>query len=269
MNRFLIVTSNDKTSDSVSNSDFKVRLGDTYFSQQVCGISVASCTVPNVVYNINEHNNKFLVSRGVPPLTLTESVIPIGQYTISQLMPAVTTAILNTPLLGALNIVITQDPITQKLVFKTDTTQVFKFYYTSIAGGVVLSSTIWEILGLDPKVPLYTSTIDPADGKNTIFATHIPNLSGNQYLNILSNLSENNSIDGQGVKSLLEIVNLYDTPFGSYHTQTTNMAEHAVIKYVNPRNLNNITIKLVDEKYRDIDIGNFSVTVVLRIYFSE
>jgi hypothetical protein len=263
MNRFLIVTSNDKTSDSVSNSDFKVRLGDTYFSQQVCGISVVSCTVPNVIYNINEHNNRFLVSREVPPLTLTESIIPIGQYTISQLMSAVSTAIFNTPLLSSLNITITQDPITQKLVFKTDAIQGFKFYYTSLT----LSSTIWEVLGLDPEVPLYTATIDPADGKYTIFATYIPNLSGNQYLNILSNLSENNSIDGVGVKSLLEIVNLFDTPFGSFHTQSTNMAEHAVIKYVNPRNLNNITIKLVDEKYRDIDIGNFSVTVVLRIYF--
>ena len=263
MNRFLIVTSNDKTSDSSSNSDFKVRLGDTYFSQQVCGISVVSCTVPNVIYNINEHNNRFLVSREVPPLTLTASIIPIGQYTISQLMSAISIAIFNTPLLSSLNISITQDPITQKLVFKTDAIQGFKFYYTSLA----LSSTIWEVLGLDPEVSLYTATIDPADGKHTIFSTYIPNLSGNQYLNILSNLSENNSIDGQGVKSLLEIVNLYDTPFGSFHTQTTNMAEHAVIKYVNPRNLNNITIKLVDEKYRDIDIGNFSVTVVLRIYF--
>jgi hypothetical protein len=82
-------------------------------------------------------------------------------------------------------------------------------------------------------------------------------------------LSENNSIDGKGVKSLLEIVNLFDTPFGSYHTQTTMVSEHAVIRYVNPRNLNNISIKLVDEKYQDIDIGNFTVTVVLRIYFDN
>jgi len=271
MNRFLVVSSNDKTSDSVSNADFKVRLGDSYFSQQVCGISVVSCTVPNIIYNINENNNKLVVSRGIAPLIIPQAVIPIGQYTVSGLADAVTTAILGLVSLGSLDIKITQDPLTQKLKFETDAIQIFKFYYSfyDSFNNITYDSTIWEVLGLDPKVPLYTSSIPPTSANNTIFAPYIPNLSGTQYINILSNLSENNSIDGVGVKSLLEIVSLYDTPFGAFNTQTTNMAEHAVIKYVNPRNLNNITIKLVDEKYRNIDIGNFPVTVVLRIYFSE
>ena len=270
MNRFLVVSSNDKTPDSVSNADFKVRLGDSYFSQQVCGISVVSCTVPNIIYNINENNNKLVVSRGVPPLVIPQAVIPVGQYTISELMTAVTDAIYAVLVLGTLDIKITQDPLTQKLKFETvDNIQIFKFYYSfyDFTNNITYYSTIWEVLGLDPKVPLYTSALYPTSGKQTIFAPYIPNLSGTQYINILSNLSENNSIDGVGVKSLLEIVSMYDTPFGAMHTQTTNMAEHAVIKYVNPRNLNNITIKLVDEKYRNIDIGNFPVTVVLRIYF--
>jgi hypothetical protein len=159
-----------------------------------------------------------------------------------------------------IDLTIVQDAITQKIVF-TDNFR-FIFYNT-----VTYPSTMWELLGFDPEITQYVSVFEAGPNLWTVRPPYLPNLSGNQYLNILSNLSENNSIDGVGVKSLLEIVNLYDTPFGSYHTQTTNMAEHAVIKYVNPRNLNNITIKLVDEKYRDIDIGNFSVTVVLRIYF--
>lgn len=262
MNRFLIVTTNDKTADSVSNSDFKVRLGDTYFSQQVCGISVASCTVPNVIYNINQHNNTLSVSKD--PIDLLKGVstitVPIGQYTITELMSAIDFQITQANQAPPIDLTIIQDALTQKIVF-TDNIR-FIFYNT-----VTYQSTMWEILGFDPEITQYVSVFEVGPNKWTIRPPYLPNLSGNQYLNILSNLSENNSIDGQGVKSLLEIVNLYDTPFGSYHTQTTNMAEHAVIKYVNPRNLNNITIKLVDEKYRDIDIGNFSVTVVLRIYF--
>jgi hypothetical protein len=263
MNRFLIVTSNDKTSDSVSNSDFKVRLGDTYFSQQVCGISVVSCTVPNVIYNINEHNNTLAISKD--PIDLLKGVstitVPLGQYTISELMSAIDFQITQADQVPPIDLTIVQDAITQKIVF-TDNFR-FIFYNT-----VTYPSTMWELLGFDPEITQYVSVFEAGPNLWTVRPPYLPNLSGNQYLNILSNLSENNSIDGQGVKSLLEIVNLYDTPFGSYHTQTTNMAEHAVIKYVNPRNLNNITIKLVDEKYRDIDIGNFSVTVVLRIYFS-
>ena len=262
MNRFLIITSNDKTSDSVSNSDFKVRLGDTYFSQQVCGISVISCTVPNVIYNINQYNNRLQISKNpiAIPQGVSTIIVPEGQYTISELMSAIDFQITQAVQVPPIDLTIVQDAITQKIVF-TDIIG-FKFYNT-----VTYPSSMWELLGFDPEITQYTAVFEVGPNKWTIRPPNLPNLSGNQYLNILSNLSENNSIDGQGVKSLLEIVNLYDTPFGTYQTQTTNMAEHAVIKYVNPRNLNNITIKLVDEKYRDINIGNFSVTVVLRIYF--
>ena len=264
MNRFLVVSSNDKTSDSVSNADFKVRLGDSYFSQQVCGISVVSCTVPNIIYNINQYNNTLAISKDPIDLAKGTSIItvPVGQYTIDELLSAIDFQITQADQVPPINLTIVQDSVTQRIKFTNATG--FKFYNT-----VLNPSTMWEVLGFNPQVAQYVSTIPPGDTVHTIFAPYIPNLSGTQYINILSNLSENNSIDGVGVKSLLEIVSMYDTPFGAVHTQTTNMAEHAVIKYVNPRNLNNITIKLVDEKYRNIDIGNFPVTVVLRIYFSE
>ena len=263
MNRFLVVSSNDKTPDSVSNADFKVRLGDTYFTQQVSGISVVSCTVPNIIYNINQYNNTLAISKdpidqlkGVSTIT-----VPIGQYTISELLSAIDLKITEANQNPPIDLDIVQDPLTQRIKF-TDNFR-FIFYNT-----VLHPSTLWEVLGFDPKVNEYVSVFENGPNLWTVRPPYIPNLSGTQYINILSNLSENNSIDGVGVKSLLEIVSMYDTPFGAVHTQTTNMAEHAVIKYVNPRNLNNITIKLVDEKYRNIDIGNFPVTVVLRIYFS-
>jgi hypothetical protein len=267
MNRFLVVSSNDKTSDSLNNGDFKVRLGDTYFSQQVCGISVVSCTVPNIIYNINEYNNVLRISRdpiNLPPFDAVSTItIPVGQYTINDLTTELSTQIGLANLSPPIALTIIQDPITQKLKFET--LGGFIFYNT-----VLNPSSIWSVLGLDSKITQYISVNAPLPSLlDEINAPYIPNLSGSQYVNILSNLSENNSIDGQGVKSLLEIVSFYDTPFGGMHTQTTNMAEHAVITYVNPRNLNNITIKLVDENYRAIDIENFPVTVVLRIYFAQ
>lgn len=263
MNRFLVVSSNDKTSDSVSNADFKVRLGDSYFSQQVCGISVVSCTVPNIIYNINQYNNTLAISKD--PIDLLKGVstitVPVGQYTISELLSAIDFQITQADQVPPIDLTIVQDSLTQKIKF-TDTVR-FIFYNTTL-----YPSTMWEVLGFSPQVAQYVASFEVGPNLWTVRPPYIPNLSGTQYINILSNLSENNSIDGVGVKSLLEIVSMYDTPFGAVHTQTTNMAEHAVIKYVNPRNLNNITIKLVDEKYRNIDIGNFPVTVVLRIYFS-
>ena len=265
MNRFLVVSSNDKTSDSVNNGDFKVRLGDTYFTQQVCGISVVSCTVPNIIYNINRYNNVLSIGKfppALPPYDAVSTVtIPIGQYTINDLTTELSNQIALANQSPALAVVIIQDPITLKLKFESPF--IFKLYNTQLN-----PSSIWGVLGFDSSVTEYLSVTNPAILEEVV-APYIPNLSGSQYVNILSNLSENNSIDGVGVKSLLEIVSFYDTPFGSLHTQTTNMAEHAVITYINPRNLNNITIKLVDEKYRAIDIENFPVTVVLRIYFAQ
>jgi len=265
MNRFLVVSSNDKTSDSVNNGDFKVLLGDTYFSQQVCGISVVSCTVPNIIYNINQYNNVLKIGKfppALPPYDAVSTVtIPIGQYTINDLTTELSNQIALANQSPALTVVIIQDPITQKLKFESPF--IFKLYNTQLN-----PSSIWGVLGLDSHVTEYLSVTNPAILEEVV-TPYIPNLSGSQYVNILSNLSENNSIDGQGVKSLLEIVSFYDTPFGGMHTQTTNMAEHAVITYVNPRNLNNITIKLVDENYRAIDIENFPVTIVLRIYFAQ
>jgi len=263
MNRFLVVSSNDKTSDSLNNADFKVRLGDSYFSQQVSGISVVSCTVPNIIYNINQYNNTLSVSKD--PIDLLKGVstitVPIGQYTITELLSAITTQILQADQVPPLNITITQDSLTQKIKF-TDTIR-FIFYNTT-----QYPSTIWSVLGFDSHVQ-QISIFEAGPNLWTVRAPYIPNLSGSQYVNILSNLSENNSIDGQGVKSLLEIVSFYDTPFGSMHTQTANTAEYATIMYTQPRNLNNVIIKLVDEKYRPIDIENFPVTIVLKIYFAQ
>ena len=57
LEKLITISSDDKDSDSVSNSNFWVTLKENYYTQNITRILIKEATVPNCFYNISDGTN--------------------------------------------------------------------------------------------------------------------------------------------------------------------------------------------------------------------
>ena len=250
LEKLITISSDDKDADSNSNSDFFVSLKEKFYTQQIQRIMVKECTIPNCFYNLSDgvnngkQNNVLNYFDINNPLTFT---IAPAQYNIDQYITALIAGFLSNGII----VVITQDDLTQKLVFTftNDTTLDGKSPMAPVLG-MTNSFTCLAGVPTSPQFP--------------------PDLSGINAVNIHSTaLGEAHGIDSNtGLISLVERVSLHDIPYGSFGYKQNNDSDLATIFYEQPRNLNRIDIRLRDTQGAILNIGTKKFTLVIKCYFA-
>ena len=250
LEKLITISSDDKDADSNSNSDFFVSLKERFYTQQIQRIMVKECTVPNCFYNLSDgvnngkQNNVLNYFDINNPLTFT---IAPAQYNIDQYITALIAGFLSNGII----VVITQDDLTQKLIFTftNDTTLDAKSLMAPVLG-MTNSFTCLAGVPTSPQFP--------------------PDLSGVNAVNIHSTaIGEAHGIDANtGLISLVERVSLHDIPYGSFGYKQNNDSDLATIYFEQPRNLNRIDIRLRDTQGKILNIGTKKMTLVLKVYFA-
>lgn len=250
LEKLITISSDDKDADSNSNSDFFVSLKEKFYTQQIQRIMIKEATVPNCFYNLSDgvnngkQNNVLNYFDINNPLTFT---IAPAQYNIDQYITALIAGFLSNGVI----VLITQDDLTQKLVFTftNDTTLDAKSSMASVLG-MTNSFTCLAGVPTSPQFP--------------------PDLSGINAVNIHSTaIGEAHGIDSNtGLISLVERVSLHDIPYGSFGYKQNNDSDLATIYFEQPRNLNRIDIRLRDTQGKILNIGTKKMTLVLKVYFA-
>lgn len=254
MSREKLMVVNSKDRISGSNSDFEVLFNDSS-CQQVIKVLVRDCFIPNLFYNINETNNTLEFKQNTEANQIV--TIPVGQYSIDQLITQLKTSI-DAKLIDGAIVTITKHQTLYNLIF-TFTGAV------SPANNTITffkdPSLICDVIGLTTDV-----------GPSTVLSMPSPfNLKGTEFVQIHSpQVAETHGLDGgaSGYISLLETVSLAETAFGTIAHRQNNDDELAMLLYEQPRNISRVGIVLRDESGVRLQLpDNAYITVILKIYF--
>jgi len=260
--KYVVISSDDKDPDSISNSNFRVTLRERYATQSIDRIIVREVIVPNAFYNISDGdpvkgngpaNNILLIESSETKNQISVS-IPAGQYNILQLISILQGSI-NTeiaPLIAS--VVITRDDITNLLSFNFTTTGIFTFLSTS---------PMAPVLGFISSVSYLPTT-------TVIRMPDPPDLSGINSVYIHSEaLSDGSGIDAsKGIINLVESVSMATTAYGTFAFKQNSDTELCTINYTMPRNLNVIDIRLRDREGNLLNIGTKRLTLMVKMYYT-
>jgi hypothetical protein len=260
--KYVVISSDDKDSDSISNSNFRVTLKERYATQSIDRIIIKEVIVPNAFYNISDGdsvkgngpaNNILLMESSETKTQISVSILA-GQYNILQLMATLQSAINSQ--IGSLtaSVAITRDDITNLLSFTFTTTGIFTF------------------LGISPMAPVlgFKSNISYTPTTQTITMPDPPDLSGINSVYIHSEaLSDGSGIDAsKGIINLVESVSMATTAYGTFAYKQNSDTELCIINYTMPRNLNVIDIRLRDREGNLLSIGTKRLTLMVKMYYT-
>ena len=260
--KYVVISSDDKDPDSVSNSNFRVTLRERYATQSIDRIIIKECIVPNAFYNISDGDpvkgngpaNNILIIDYTETKTQISVSVPAGQYNILQLI-AILQSSINTALAPLTSsVVITRDDITNLLTFTFTTAGTFTF---------LSISPMAPVLGFISNVSYIPTTL-------TIRMPDPPDLSGINSVYIHSEaLSDGSGIDAsKGIINLVESVSMATTAYGTFSYKQNSDTELCTINYTMPRNLNVIDIRLRDREGNLLNIGTKRLTLMVKMYYT-
>jgi len=260
--KYVVISSDDKDIDSVSNSNFRVTLKERYATQSIDRIIIKEVIVPNAFYNISDGDpvkgngpaNNILIIEYLELATQIPVIITAGQYNILQLIAVLQSAI-NVALSGySITVTITRDDITNLLSFNFVTTATLTFLSTS---------PMASVLGYISNVSYLPSTF-------TIRMPDPPDLSGINSVYIHSEaLSDGSGIDAsKGIINLVESVSMATTAYGTFAYKQNSDTELCTINYTMPKNLNVIDIRLRDREGNLLNIGTKRLTLMVKMYYT-
>jgi hypothetical protein len=241
-NKLLRISSIDRSSSSVSTTNFTVDYPNVQVLAKIVSIVVKHVSFPNVFYNITLHNNvlKYEVTSGIQTL-----IVPIGNYTLSALLAVLT------PVLGA----ITQDPLTYLLTFTATVPSPLKLY------GLEDGSTLSPYLGIPSTTILNTVNFT---------APNVPKLQGVQHVYIASKfLSKGNNFIDANKRQEVPIVAMIPNMVG-YGSMVHYESHHEtldVINYESETSLQSIDIRLYDGEGNLLDLHGQNINIILKIYY--
>ena len=246
----IYISSDDRTVESSSTSDFTVNFGNNNKLSRITSYYIKSMSIPNVSYNLYEAspqngvpaNNVFTYSSG--SITVTP-----GYYNINQLITAITTDAIAI----ADGMAITVSPITGKLIFTT--TNPVSYFNTN--GGNLMGN----LLGI------FTSSVAPG---LSFTASGLPDLSGINNIFVRSvSLSGQSAqmIQGKESKPYIVDIPINEVEYGSYYNYETQHYEIDQIIGSLYFNLGTIDIQLFDTLNRIIDLHGLQFNITLRAYY--
>lgn len=259
MNHNLLRVSSDfKTANSESTSNYSVAYNNVALLQGITRCVMKSADIPNVFYNINNKgynfsntgNNIFywIDNLGVDVST----VIPVGQYTLIDLL-----AIINQTLLLSYPLGTTQLKINAANK---------KVYLENLSGtniGVYASGTISPYLGINIDLPWNSSLVKTASG--------LSNLAGLQEIYVTSQkISDCSNMVVASNTMYPVILNIQiDKPFGEWVHYASQHPEIDDIEY--PSISQGTNIQLVDIQLRDrfgniVDLQGLPFNIIIKCY---
>jgi len=258
--KYVVISSDDKDPDSISNSNFRVTLRERYASQSIDRVIIREAIVPNAFYNIsdgdpikgNGPSNNILILNSTGLGAPTSFFINAGQYNILQLMTTLQAKmnITLTPL-GS-TVTITRDDITNLLTF------------------TFIGSDVFTFLGTSPMAPVIGFKGDIVQVGTSVIIPDPPDLSGINSVYIHSEaLSDGSGIDAsKGIINLIESVSMATTAYGTFAYKQNSDTELCTINYTMPRNLNVIDIRLRDREGNLLNIGTKRLTLMVKMYYT-
>lgn len=259
MNHNLLRVSSDfKTANSESNSNFFVSYNNVQLLQGITRCVMKSAEIPNVFYNISDKGYNFYNTGNntmtyIDPLNVSVSFsINPGQYTLAQLIAQINLFLFSvyTPY-GSVSLYL--NPLTQKIEIINTSGQSF---------GISLS-TISPYLGMLSVVPWTTSSL--------VFFAGMPNLSGLQEIYVTSQkISDCSNMVVASNTMYPVILNIQiDKPFGQYIHYASQHPEIDDIEY--PSISQGTNIQLVDIQLRDrwgniVDLQGLPFNIIIKCY---
>jgi hypothetical protein len=266
--KLLRVSSRDRdaTNPNQTNANFTVEIPD-YATNKVLKIENVYASCPNVFTNINETNNtiSFYRRRAGDIFDFYTRQIPVGQYTITDLLPELTTA-LSTVIGGSLVVTATYNTTTGRIeLTATGTT----FDYIRLTSGGTPGT--YAQSPLDPVIGNNTNDII-LEGAGAVSLNLPPNLTGISEIYIHSQkLSPANTAEAQGTFSALDVLSLTTTPYGgvaSHYYKDPDMHQVAYAPFKSVENLTDIDIKLRDSEGNLLILpDNFHFTLIVRLHY--
>ncbi len=257
----VVVDSKDMSANSSSTSDFAIYYANNQILTRIKSFFVKSVSVPNVEYNIHgtyslEPSNNILQIETTdavpitPTITVTTITVTPGQYTLAQLITAITGSAGGV----TLGLGITQSALTGKLTFTTTNVNGMKIY--NYAAG----STIAPNLGISTTTAAYSASV-LADG--------LPFLAGNQNIYISSKaLASTSSLIDARIGNLQVITTVpVDVAYGSYIHYETEDYEKDMLEAYGYFNLREIDVKLYGDFGQLLDLQGLPFTMILKCYY--
>lgn len=244
-----IINSKNRLSESISSSNFSYNIGSAIEIQE---IALKSVSLPNTAYNINVHNNTLKINYGG---ILKNITVPLGQYTIDSLIIKMTSLFLS----QGVTVVITQDPITYKLLYTFSLTT---FIY------IDTTSTLPYYIGFNLKSVLQYPSVPSL----IILGPSVPNLQGTNNYYIASRTL------GQGVNALLfnAVQNLAiiavipnTVPYGSIIQYTPTDILLDLKLYASKQNIQQIDIIILDTNFNLVDLNGSDVELCFKCYLKS
>ena len=232
--KLIRIDSRDRSSSSISTSNFTVNLDD-YFLNQIRIVRVMAIEFPNTAYNITIYNNQLTYDTGAGDATVT---VPVGQYSV-------------TSFLDELILQFAAEAPPQTLTYTIDP-ETFKIELT-FTNAMILrgtaESTMEELIGLgqNDTASLLVHTMP-----------NIYNFSGLQKLYVASNtLSQATELTSSNKKhyNVFTYANV-DVPFGSIcHRSISELHTSDSVMLSVPTNMSSIDIQLYNQHMEPVDLN--------------
>lgn len=253
----IVIDSKDRTTNSRSTSDFNIIYQNNSILNRIKSYFIKSVSVPNVEYNIHDTyvnepaNNLLYVASsggGLRPVI----TIPVGQYTLAQLITAITSSATGV----ALGLAITQDPVTYKLTITSTAVGGIKIYSVDSTP----SSTLSPSLGISTQTASFSSSIT---------SNGLPDLAGNQNIYIGSiKMSSGTTLIDSRFNNLKVITTIpVDVPFGDVvHYETFDYVKDTIEadRYLN---FGDIDIRLYNDFGQVLDLQGLEFTMIIKAFY--
>jgi hypothetical protein len=215
---------------------------------KVHSIVMKSCSIPNTQYNINSNNNsfEFLIGGGPTP-TSTTIFVPVGNYTIDELINELTGSGVGE--FYGMQIVI-EFP-SGKLNFTFNTT----VQLLNVESGNSMGTTLGLLVNSGP-ISNYT-------------ADSLPNLTGLQNIYVVSQtLSGGTGMIDSTLNQLAVFGHVNMTvPFGQYLHFTTNEEQQDEVFFPSDRTIGEVDLSLYNDRGQIIDLQGLDWSMIAKIYY--
>ena len=252
------LSSEDKSTDSRSNSDFSVNYNNAPCMGNINKLVIKQITVPNVFYNINSSgynnqnsgNNKLFIKNITSGVEFSIEV-NTGNYTISELITEIN-ALLSASGAG---LAVTQDPITKKLLFASLSTNLFGYSTDSMG--------------------TYLGMVNPPDFDSTGILVYklegFTNLSGVKEVFVSSSKMSDGThlVVAQGNTLPVFATVPISVGFGefqSYIAPSSPLDEVLFPSFTAGSNLRSIDVRVLDSYGNILDLGGLNIVIIFKAY---
>lgn len=244
--RLLRIGSHDATPGSTlypSGAGFTVNLGNvmSQFQQEVIGYSIESVGFYNLAPNVDEGSNTIEISATIPQVDTY--VVPVGQYTISELIDALNIAVAGDYVFSIVN---------ERVTIAAGALIPLEVYGERFGNSDILATNLGFIPGI-LNAPTAPNSYN-CGGKRVAFL-HSASLAHNKY-----------SVDAEGLPASFSCSFPINVPYGNFNLVYPNQYQQAGVWWDETFEVREIQIRLRDIRGRLLNLQGTEWFVTLRLF---